>query len=761
MDRKIILMAGIVILILCSIFFLFAPMLTQTPTPSLTPTPTPTLTLPPALTPSPTKELKYNVPSTYYAMDNVHEVAVNPNGKQLYAASIHVPLILVVDIDSADYPVLGEINLPGGETLNMPHIIFSSDGSYAYIAGSHNPQYMASWGLQNTSYIAVINTTKIEIDRMIYPPYELKGYLALSPDNRWLYFTSFFTSNSSGGIGKFDLQSGEVVAFSPSISSGFITLSNDGRYIYVAAGEHPSDFEKPPGFENTSFNLFKVMDAENLTVISSVEVGDSPRYIAITPDGGKAYVSNQWSNSVSVINLSTMELIANITVGPEPFEISITPDGRKAYVALPGVAQALAGGPGYLVSDSVAVIDTEKDILLGTVEVHFDPESVSVDPDGTRVYVGDGGCNGPTSPAEAHIIDTANDAYLRPIIMRQGSIYSPAGIDVTPDNSRLFVIISNVTDVPRIRPTASLLVINVATGNITDRLDIDPQAVKVSANGSRIYVFSPASEQAEAKLSIIDSSSLETIKSISLGGIGTFAPIITYRILLNGAETTAYINYNTWDLHYAPEGSTFPNWIDQNDTGLVAVDLVNGNVDKIFYSEIPAVNYHGIALTPDDARLFVSDSVSQTVVVINTSTRGIITRIPVGRSPSEVKMSADGERVYVMQQFESPMTIIDTDTYEVIRNIDFSFVHAQMDFELSPDERYFYAAEFDSNFVLVYDLQEERVVKVIDTGLDPLDMAITPDGHYIYVTEVTGDEISVVDTTTNNIVNTIKLKIGL
>ena len=694
---------------------------------------------------------KYPAPSTYYAMDNVHEVAVNPNRKELYATSLHVSLIVVVDIDSPDYPVLGEIKLPGGETFNMPHIVFSNDGSYAYVVRSFNPQYIASWGLQKASHIVVINCAERKIDRIIYPPYELGGISAPSPDGRWLYFTTQGVPNRSLGIGKLDLQSGEVVGFLPlSIGSSFITLSKDGKYIYATQGQHQQSEHHPFGFENKPFHLFTVIDAESLKVISSVEVGDSPRYIAVVPDGSKAYVSNQWSNNVSVINLSTMKVIANITVGFEPNEIAITPNGSKTYVSLPGNAQMLAGGPGYLTTPKVAVIDTKQDVLLSSIEVHMDPISVAMDPDGTKVYVADGGANGPTDYAEVHVVDTTNDSYLRPIFLRQPAQYAPAGIDVTPDNSKLFVTI--FTGFAK----RSLLAVDVATGNVTDKLDINPQAVKVSTDGSKVYVFSPTSDESEAKLFIIDSNSLKIIKSISLGKIGCLCvgPIPSYRIVLNSAETIAYVNYETLQKHIKVP----PPWVDPDDTGLVVVDLVKEKVDKIFYSKNPDQIYKGIALTPDETKLFVSDSASQTVVVINTSTYEEIARIPVGRSPSEIKISKDGKRVYVLQMFGSPMTIIDANTYRVMKAVDFSFVHAQMDFEFSPDERYFYAAEFDSNFVLVYDIQENKVVKVIDTGLDPLNMAITADGHYIYVSEVTGDNISVIDTTTNNLIKTIGLR---
>ena len=84
-------------------------------------------------------------------------------------------------------------------------------------------------------------------------------------------------------------------------------------------------------------------------------------------------------------------------------------------------------------------------------------------------------------------------------------------------------------------------------------------------------------------------------------------------------------------------------------------------------------------------------------------------------------------------------------------------VHARVDFELSPDESYAYISNFDTNIVSIYDLQERKVVKIIDTGLDPVQMTATPDMHYLYVNAVTSDEIYGIDTTSNSLIKVIKL----
>jgi YVTN family beta-propeller protein len=103
------------------------------------------------------------------------------------------------------------------------------------------------------------------------------------------------------------------------------------------------------------------------------------------------------------------------------------------------------------------------------------------------------------------------------------------------------------------------------------------------------------------------------------------------------------------------------------------------------------------------------------------------------------------------------LSIFDADTYALLDKFTWS-VSATRDFELSQDERYIYFADFDPNFLYVYDLQEDRVVKIIKTDLDPFNMVSTLDKRYIYITNFTSDSISIFDTQINQIVDSIILQ---
>lgn len=58
-------------------------------------------------------------------------------------------------------------------------------------------------------------------------------------------------------------------------------------------------------------------------------VGDEPVEIAITPDGERAYVTNLFDNTVSVIDTDKNIVIDVIPVGDGPVSIAITPVFRR------------------------------------------------------------------------------------------------------------------------------------------------------------------------------------------------------------------------------------------------------------------------------------------------------------------------------------------------------------------------------------------------------------------------------------------------
>jgi YVTN family beta-propeller protein len=66
---------------------------------------------------------------------------------------------------------------------------------------------------------------------------------------------------------------------------------------------------------NSAVYIYSLPD---LTLLGSVDVGRSPDWVTLTPDGKSAYVANAGSNNVSVVDLVAMKEVTRIPVGQVP-----------------------------------------------------------------------------------------------------------------------------------------------------------------------------------------------------------------------------------------------------------------------------------------------------------------------------------------------------------------------------------------------------------------------------------------------------------
>ena len=76
---------------------------------------------------------------------------------------------------------------------------------------------------------------------------------------------------------------------------------------------------------NDASGSVSVINTASSTVIATIPVGNAPYGVAFTPDGARVYVVNENSNSVSVIATDSNTVIATVSVGSDPIGVVITP----------------------------------------------------------------------------------------------------------------------------------------------------------------------------------------------------------------------------------------------------------------------------------------------------------------------------------------------------------------------------------------------------------------------------------------------------
>lgn len=290
---------------------------------------------------------------------------------------------------------------------------------------------------------------------------------------------------------------------------------------------------------NQSSNNVSVIDTTSTppTVVATIGGFNCPRGVAVTPDASRVFVTNICGTTVSIISTATNSILATLGVGAQPWGVAVSPDGSRVYVANNS-------------SGTVTVIDntTTPPTVLTTIGGVGFVNYVAVHPDGTRAYV--------TSSTGNTVweLNTASNTITTSV----GTGSNPFGVAVTPDGNRLYVV----------------------------------------SNSSGVFVY-------DATI-----SPPSFITNIGIGG--------------NGIEVAV-----------TPDGTRA--YVAQQNFGVRVVD--NSTAPPSLLTTVPVSGFpFGVAITPDSVAAYVTNAQSS-VFKISTSSNTVVTTVGVGSTPLGVAIT--------------------------------------------------------------------------------------------------------------------------
>jgi YVTN family beta-propeller protein len=187
---------------------------------------------------------------------SVHNTYVTPDGKYVVSGSIASKVITVID-----------------QKTETPVWSLTMDLGIRPMAFATNPDGSTKWifvQLSNLNGFAVVDfATQKEINRIKLP----------------------------------DLPPGKKPFMEGGNESHGMAVTSDNKTLVVNSRL------------NSSIYTYSIPD---LKLLGQVEVGRSPDWVTLTPDGKRAYVANAASNSVSVVDIGSMKEITRIPVGEVP-----------------------------------------------------------------------------------------------------------------------------------------------------------------------------------------------------------------------------------------------------------------------------------------------------------------------------------------------------------------------------------------------------------------------------------------------------------
>src|SRR3989440_1085017 len=77
-----------------------------------------------------------------------------------------------------------------------------------------------------------------------------------------------------------------------------------------------------------------IIDTATDKVVSTMKIGQKPRGIAISPDGKRLYISDQTANALRVIDTGKNAEITQVTLGESPEAIYVSADGKWLSAAI-------------------------------------------------------------------------------------------------------------------------------------------------------------------------------------------------------------------------------------------------------------------------------------------------------------------------------------------------------------------------------------------------------------------------------------------
>jgi YVTN family beta-propeller protein len=298
----------------------------------------------------------------------------------------------------------------------------------------------------------------------------------------------------------------------------------------------------------------------------TIQVGQTPSYIEVAPNGKFAYIANPGAGAITVLNTADNLVSGTIHIpqGPPQF-VSFSPDGRTAYVSV------------YKTNSTVhliAFVDTATGTVTATVPVNnFTPGPSTTSPGGRYLYVPNH--NTAMSGTDENVVDVIDTASKKLI----GEIHVPANPHWVAfgKNGRFYT-----TD----HMSATVTVLNAATNGIITEIEVGetPHSEAVSPDGSRLAVTSYAGNE----VFLINTATDQEVARIPVGK----EPL---------------------DIAYSPDGR-YLFTVDNLGNAVTVIDTADNSV----LTEVPTGKAPtSISVLPNGRQAYVTDEGDGTIEILN------------------------------------------------------------------------------------------------------------------------------------------------
>jgi len=347
----------------------------------------------------------------------------------------------------------------------------------------------------------------------------------------------------------------------------------------------------------------------------------SPIELLLSPDGSRLYVLCQGTDEVVAYDFRSAKIVGRVRVGHVPKGFALSPDGKRLYVANSW-------------SDSITEVDTATLEVSRTLPAGFEPNAVIPDRDGRFLFVANRISN------DVSVVDLATGLETKRLLAGRGASY----LALSPDGSRIYCThIYPKIGKFRAPLESEITVIDAARQTVADRYRLHDVAgvfhMALSADG-RLGMAAQMRPKNLVPLAHVEHGWVIG-NSISVFG--------------EDVGEVVQIPIDELDRYYTPPFAI-----------VLAPDKSTAYVSTTGSDSVTVIDIRSLlslihSLGPAERRALAND--------LSASANYVVARIPVGHGPKGLALSADGKRLYVANRTGDTISVIDTAARRVISEL--------------------------------------------------------------------------------------------
>jgi len=278
-------------------------------------------------------------------------------------------------------------------------------------------------------------------------------------------------------------------------------------------------------------------------------------------------------------------------------------------------------------SDCVTVIDRQKDRVVATIAVDQSPMGIVASPDGDKIYVANSGSN------NISVIDTGLNRVINKIA---NFGYSPAELALSEDGLILYATNPNSDNISVIDTLSNIVTGWIYVGN-------NPADIVVDQDRRKVYVTNKASNS--VSIVNVNTSAVEDTVTVGFNPTGVAIHQDKLYVTNTGSNSISVIDIPSYSVTKTISLSQKPMWLVSGLSDRIYVSGVDNEVSFIYPSMDMTTRNISVGdlpsqMTVDSLRrkLYVVNTMSEDISVIDLATKRLKTVIQVGRRPHGIAL---------------------------------------------------------------------------------------------------------------------------